>query len=233
MFNIINIKCLVELIKAIRSIKYIYMSGDEKQLPVIGFQKETKLFWNHPILKQKIYIMDRSINQRFKGTENFLLFEKIYKSYDNLNLSFLRSQFKVISKDKFLTEYKSKIQNGPYKVNEVYKIKVIGFTNKVVDEFNKVVSKAIYQCIRCVRNIKISRDISCCIECILKYEFVCLTNVKYHKKPDKNKLNLFSKKKFQGSNCIIFQNKGSKTRLYTTPFKNVGNLINNGEKIFT
>jgi hypothetical protein len=224
MFNIINIKCLVELIKAIRTIKYIYMSGDEKQLPVIGFQEETKLFWNHPQLKQNIFTMDSNKNQRFVEAKNLLLFRKIYENYDSLNLSYLRREFKVISKDEFLNDYKSKIQN---KYN---KIKVIGFTNKVVSQFNKVISKVIYECIRCIKDIKISKDITCCIRCISKYEFVSLTNVKYHKKPDKDKLKLFSKK-FKDSNCVIFQNKGSTMRLYTKKLKDSGKLIHNGEKI--
>jgi hypothetical protein len=57
MFTIYNFKCLVELISQLElSLEYIYISGDRKQLPVIGFENETNIFWG--IVNHKIYEMD-------------------------------------------------------------------------------------------------------------------------------------------------------------------------------
>jgi hypothetical protein len=189
MFTIYNFKCLVELISKLElSLEYIYISGDRKQLPVIGFENETKIFWG--IVNHKIYEMDYKINNRFTGEIDKNIFIEMYIGYNKIDRNFIRKIFNIIPQDQFMKSYMGKKL-------EKKDIKVIGYTNKVVYEFNRDISKAVYNCMNCIKDIHVTKYIKTCKECIMKYEWISLNNSKYDKLPsEKVCFSTFIKKTF-------------------------------------
>ena len=102
----------------------------------------------------------------------------MYIGYNKIDRDFIRKIFNIIPQDQFMKSYIGKKL-------EKKDIKVIGYTNKVVYEFNRDISKAVYNCMNCMKDIHVTKYIKTCKECIMKYELISLNNSRYDKLPSK------------------------------------------------
>jgi hypothetical protein len=175
MFSIIEVLRLVMLVKKLTELEYIFISGDKRQLPPIGFEKETLEF--RKLLAEGV-IKDFPVNKvkllRFPTETDRKIAIDLNMNYDKLNIEYLKENFKQcsitdVTKDELGCDANFQVQT-----------QILASTNSSVAKYNKEIRKIVYDCKDCDANIRVEKNryaTKFCKKCITMYDYLAYDNI--------------------------------------------------------
>ena len=175
MFSIIEVLRLVMLVKKLSQLEYIFISGDKRQLPPIGFGKETEQF--RKLLTEGV-IKDFPVNKvkllRFPTLTDRKIAIELNTNYDKLNIEYLKEKFKQcrivdVTENELGCDDNFQVQT-----------QILASTNSSVAKYNKEIRKIVYDCKDCEANIRVGKKrnaMKFCKKCITRYDYLAYDNI--------------------------------------------------------